>query len=220
MIIDCGKTDSRLVFCEDFKTRESIQSHGGAIVGGRIGNGIIPTAASSRVTFSGTENVCINSTQMTIVLKFKTPSTTWAANKPIISKSEEALSSFAWSYELANTSWLVLYMGAAGNILYIPNLELSTEYVIHAVYNGGLAAALRGVAYSNGVLAVGGAISGTLPTSILSTTRPITALNRDTGATRAPQTDFILRSVKIYNVSFTSDEVVDDYNNRTYSEIY
>lgn len=222
MIIECGRPNgSGLVFCESFRSRQLIQSRGGALVGCAVGDGgIKPTAASSRVTFAGTENVGINATQMTIALRFRTPSVTWASNRPVISKAEDAMVSFAWSCELANTSWLVIYMGTVSNYIYVPNIAVSTEYAMYVSYNGLLAAASRGVAYIGGSVAPGSAISGTLPTSILSTARPITALNRDTGASRAPPTDFVLRNARIYNTAWSAEEVLDDYQNDTYAEVF
>jgi hypothetical protein len=49
---------------------------------------------------------------------------------------------------------------------------------------------------------------------------PITALQRSSGTTRAPATDFILRSARIYSVAWTAQECADDYTQQTYNKVF
>jgi hypothetical protein len=214
-----------MVWGEDFSSRAAIQSRGAVIVGCQVGasqgGSISPTAVSSRVTFGGTNAVLDGANRMTIALRFKTPATLAAG--VVLSKSAEALTDNQWFVQF-ESGYVALYIANAigdfGQILYTSaTLALSTEYVMHASYDGTLAAASRGAWYVNGAVA-GSSITGTLPTKMRASLVPITALQRSSGTTRAPATDFILRSARIYSVAWTAQECADDYAQQTYNKVF
>lgn len=215
---------SKRVWAEDFPSRANMQSRGAVLVGCAVGadqrGSISPTAASSRVTFGGTQSVLANANKMTIALRFKTSAVLAAGS--IIAKSPDALNDNQWFVQF-ESGYVALYIANAigdfGQVLYTAaTLATSTEYVMHAVYDGSLAAASRGVWYTNGV--VGQTITGTLPTKMRASTVPITVFNRSSGTTRAPSTDFILRSARVYAAAWTAQECADDMANAAYAKLW
>jgi hypothetical protein len=225
-IIDYPRPDgSGLVWGCDFQNRLMVQSQGGIIVGSTIGNGISPTAASSRVTFPGSESVCSNAMQTTIVMRFKTPSVNEATAKAYFSKTVNALTNNQFFMQMEPGFLATLYIAAsvgdfsqtmrttAGTIL------ASTEYTMAFVTDLTLAAALRGKIYSNGA-AITTTLSLGFPTRMQPGVSPITIFNRDGGSTLAPHSSTIIRSLRIYNRAFSAAEVADDYANGTFSEVF
>lgn len=232
MIIEPGRqnnNNSGLLFKEDFRTHQLIQSRGGALVGCSVGNGISPTAASSRVTFAGTENVGINATQMTIVLRFRTGAANIVTSRRFLIKNPAAFNDQQFYVQLdaggAGLAGRILFSVAASvadtaNFAYANNsFALSTEYHFGIVYNGGLAAASRAAFYVNGS-SQALTISGTIPAAMRANSQPVTIYNANGEALYAPPTDFILRSARIYNTAWSAEEVLDDYQNDTYAELY
>ena len=231
MIFDFPKPEgSRLVFSEDFRTRQIIQSRGGVItgcsVGDYIGGSIKPTAVSSRVTFGGTESVGINATALTIACRFRT-GVAIGTDRDICDKNNDGVTDWQWSFCLASNGTNVVlfwFLPTTGNDTgtYIRSStvpQVSTEYLTHAVFDGSLAAASRGKLYINGVLDTI-VVGGTPPTKLRASAYPVSVLNRADGATRAPPNDFVLRSVRIFNSAFSAQECADDYANDTYPRAF
>lgn len=224
-VIDYPRPEgSGLIWGCDFQNRMMVQSQGGIIVGSTIGNGISPTAASSRVTFKGTESVAVNATQMTIVMLMNIPAA-WRAgvNNTVLAKTASALNDNQWMIETQVSGNLFAFIASsaadASNYFYslLPTGPVRCHCAV--VYDGSLAAASRVKFYINGATnAVG--FSGTVPARMIASAQPITSLNRASGTLLAPPTDFILRSARIYNRAWGLAEVQDDYANQTYSEIY
>lgn len=225
MILECGRpAGSGLVFCESFRTRQLIQSRGGAIVGCTVGNGISPTAVSSRVTFAGTENIGINATQMTIVLRFRLSASNNAAQTVLLSKSVSALTNNQSRVVVEANRVLRVYVAAsaadvANYISADVALVVGTDYHLAVPCNGSLIAASRAVLYLQGAV-VASTITGTIPASMRASTAAITAYNPDGGSTLAPAVDTLLRSARIYNTAWSAEEVLDDYQNDTFSELF
>ena len=212
------------VFRRDFSSRRSIQDIGGVIIGSTINNGISPTAASSRVTFIGTESLLANRTQMTIALRFKTVANiNNATAKTIISTASSSLNNNQMFIQFDANHILNCYIATtigdfSNSFRITAALTASKEYILHAIYNGSLAAASRGQWYINGA-ATGTTITNTLPTSIRNSSLALTALNHNGGILQAPDTDFILRSVNIYSTAFSPADVLADYQNSLSSGI-
>lgn len=224
MIIQPGKPDgSGLLFSEDFRSRQLIQSRGGSLVGCTVGNGISPTAASSRVTFAGTENVGIYSSKQTIAVRFRNPSVFGAGNLTTIAKTPSTLADNQWMLETQAIGRIILYVanGAAdvSQYAYPALLTPGAEYVMHVVYDGAAAAANRIVFYVAGQ-AVATTIVGTIPTSMRASASPITVFQRNGGSVNSPPHDFLLRSARICDKAWSAEEVLDDYQQDQYSELW
>lgn len=211
------------VFRAGFRLRREEQDQSGVFVGctvGRYGPGIMPTAASSRVTYDNTRALLINQNKMTVRAKFRTPAALGAATYGFIAKSPNSLldnqfflqfhPGFIPAFFIANAP------GDFGQYIYTnAALLASTLYVMHFVYDGTLAAASRGAIYSAG-LAVASSISGTLPVTMRASASPLTIFNRDAAAGGAPPTDFTLFDCAIWNRAFSPSECLSDALDQTF----
>jgi hypothetical protein len=223
MILDQGKFDKTLVFSEQFRNRQAIQSRGGVLVGCRVGDyqggSISPTAASSLVTFKGTESALINATQMTIALRFKMPTANNVAQTVLLAKAPTALNANQWHLTIEANRILRLYVAnAAADVSQYVSVDVAltagADYVVHAVYNGGLAANLRGAMYLQGAV-VASTITGTLPASMRVGTAKVTAMNLDGGAALAPATDAVLYRADTMSEAWSAQACLDDYLKQT-----
>lgn len=219
--------DRTLVFSEQFRNRQAIQSRGGVLVGCRVGDyqggSISPTAASSLVTFKGTESALINATQMTICVAFRTGTIT-ALTPRIICRAPAALNDNQFFLQLDGGKTLSFYVSnAPGDFEQViranADLTSNTKYFWYCVYNGTLAAGSRGVLYNKGQL-VASTTAGTLPPSMRASAMPITVFNFYGAAGNAPPNDFVLYRADVYGEAWGPQAVLDDYLRQTYSKVY
>jgi len=227
VIFDFGKPDgSRLVFGEDFRSRQIIQSRGGVLVGcdvGRaIGGSISPTGVSSQVVFNGTQSTLINASQATFEIRFRVGAVV-PTNKYLLCKGPITFNDNQW-FMLFSVGQLNFYIcssaaDTANLIATSAAVVANTDYFYHIVYNGGLAPASRAVMYEKG-LPVGSAISGTLPTSMRAGGSPIVLFDAYGGISHAPDTDFVWKPTRILGTAFSAQECLDAYNQQTYSKAF
>ena len=232
MIIDYGKPEgSRLIFVEDFKNRQVIQSRNGIIANATIaayaGGSISPTSLYSQVKFMGTQSLGVFFTKMTISMRFITSSTNLAYSPYLLVKNPSAINDNQFYISLygPNTGGGYFYFEVAASASDNANYQmansqfsLGAEYLTHIVYDGSLAASSRVCFYANGIM-LASAMTGTIPAYMRSSASKLSLFNPD-GFNGAPPNDFIVKSVKIYNNAFTAQEVLDDYNQNTYSKIF
>ena len=202
-----------VVFADSFWSPATVMSQNGVIVAANVSRGISPTGASGRVTYVGTESLLINATQMTVEVRFRTPSVfPPAAAKGLIAKAPQALGDNQWFVQFATFPALAMFVcnapGDFANLFYMDPMLANTEYVAHLVYNGGLAVGSRGLIYLQG-LPVATTITGTLPAAMRASASPVTVLNRDGGAAAAMPTDFILRSFRVMDRALSPAECLD-----------
>ena len=213
------------MFRQDFMSRRSVQDAGGVIVGCTIGNGgVSATATSSRITYTGTEALLGGAAQMTLALRFRTAAADNAGVNVLLAKSPSALNANQFHVHLESVRLPRLYVASSTSDVsnYVTAnaaLAASTEYLVHLVYNGSLAAGSRGAVYSQGSV-VASTITGTLPVVMIASAAQLAVLNRSGGSTLAPATDFVLRSVRIYNTAWSAEECLDDFQQDAYSEVW
>ncbi len=211
-----------LIFGENFFTRQAVQSRGGTIAGCTVGSyqggSLMRVGTTDNIVYKGTEGLSNNAQKLTLIFRF-TSSATLNVSRNYICNTNNAFSSCQWFIQTSN-ALLVFYVNGAVNYFYTTNnITASTDYFACAVYDGTQAAANRGVWYLNGA-APGTSIIGTLSTSILPLGLPISIFNAyDTGVS-APNTDVVLRNVRLYNTAWSAQEVLDDYNNQTYAKAF
>lgn len=188
-----------------------------------VGNGLSPTAVSSRITFSGTENIGNYTSKFTLIVKFRMGTigaTPWA----VVSKCKVPFTDNHWLFLIDTTKQYRFYVCSTGASLAdykTSNDALITgqEYAIAVVFDGSLAAASRLTLYKNGVVDAG-TNTGTISTQMRASSVPVVILNYADYNAQAPTNDFQLKSVRIYDVALTASEISEDYNNQIYSDIY
>ena len=212
---------SDCVFRDDFLNPGSVMDNGGIIVASNVSKGISPTGISGRVTYSGTNALLINATQATWMLRFRTGANAVANNPFLFTKTVAA--NRQWYASLsAGAVGGHLFFSIAANLADTANyiqsaweFALSTEYVVHVVYDGALAAANRLATYVNGVAAAM-AVTGTTPAVMTASTTPVCVFQQNGGVNGAPATDFVLREARVYSRAYSAAEVADDYAALTY----
>ena len=207
-----GVAGSGVIFREDFASWTAISDNGGIVVASALptGGGISPTGVSGRVTYGGTEALGINATQMTIELWFKTAAAAVATPRRLLAKVPAALNDNQFFVQQSGAGLLNFAVAnAIGDYSQQVNtnaaLSVSTEYLAHLVYDGTLAAGSRAIIYLNGTVPAQ-AIAGTIPVVMRANAIPLTVFNFNAEATHAPDTDFILRRVQIYNFALGEGE--------------
>jgi len=163
----------------------------------------------------------INANKMTIRARIRTGAANNGATTHLIDK---ALSSYANNqfHFLMFTNWRPLVMIAnaiADTSQYITanaSLSLSTEYILHFVYDGTLAAGSRAALYSNGAT-LASTITGTIPATMRASPSPITVYNMDGGSILAPATDAVLYDFAIWQRAFSPAEVALDAAGSTFA---
>jgi hypothetical protein len=216
----------RLVFAQNFGSRRMVQDGFGVLVGcsvGLRGPGIIPTAASSRVTYDRTQSLLINASQMTVRTRIRTPAAFGAGgNLTVLAKTPSGLVDNQFMIEMQVTGRFLIYVanaaGDASQFAYPAVLNPSREYLIHIVYNGGLAAGSRVIFYIAG-LPVATTIGGTIPSAMRAGASPITIFQRAGGTLNCPPTDFTIFDTRIWSTALDANEVLDDALARTYGVI-
>ena len=160
------------IFRADFATRRSIQDLGGVIVACSVpgAGGVSPTGATGRITFYGTQSLAVKATKMTIALRIRTPAANNAAQTILVAKSPSALNANQWHLTIEANRILRLYVanaaGDTGQFISLNGaLSVSTEYAIHAVFDGTLAVGSRAALFLSGAVAAS-TISGTIPAAM------------------------------------------------------
>lgn len=210
------------VFRQSFINRRYVMDASGVLVGctvGRYGPGIMPTAASSRVTYDNTRALLINASKMTIRFNLRMPSAL-AANVSLLTKWPNGLADNQFALEMLSNRRPLLYVcNAAGDFgqysLVTNALDVSTSHILHAVYDGALAAGSRVAWYDNGS-PIASAITGVIPVTMRAGGSPITIFNRYTMATMAPPADTTLFDAEIWGRAFSAQECADDAADRTF----
>lgn len=212
----------QVILRQQFLDRRMVQDSMGVLVGctvGRYGPGIMPTAASSRVTYDRTRSALINHNKMTIRVRFKMFSTNNASAKRLITKCPNLLTDNQFFLQFNSNRILTLYLASSAadfaNNTGINALTLSQTYTIHVVYDGSLAANNRAAWYVDGA-AVAFGITGTLPTSMRASASPIALFNHFDSNNLAPDTDFTLYDFCIWNKALSAADVALDAADRTY----
>jgi len=193
-----------------------VQDAGGVLVGctvGKYGAGIMPTAASSRITYGGTSAWLINANKMTVRTKFRTGVIAGTPAR-IICKAPNALNDNQFFLQLDLGTTLSFYVAnAAGDFAQAIRansvLASNTDYLWHCVYDGSLAAGSRAILYNLGS-PVAATISGTIPTSMRASSAPLTVFNFYGSSGNAPPTDFVLYDFAIWQRAFSAAEVAAD----------
>ncbi len=214
------------IFRADFATRRSIQDLGGVIVACSVpgAGGVSPTGATGRITFYGTQSLAVKATKMTIALRIRTPAANNAAQTILVAKSPSALNANQWHLTIEANRILRLYVanaaGDTGQFISLNGaLSVSTEYAIHAVFDGTLAVGSRAALFLSGAVAAS-TISGTIPAAMTPGIVPVSVLNLNGGTASAPATDTILRTVSIYpGVAFSDADVQQDFLNNLSSGV-
>ena len=203
---------SGVIFREDFASWTSISDNGGIVVASALptGGGISPTGISGRVTYGGTEALLINATQMTVEMRFKA-GTARAVLCPIVVKGNATTPDYQFLFLQGTGNEGVFYVPTAANDAGTYNKTIAsyvtgTEYVVHAVFNGALAAASRAAIYKNGLLDPS-TMFGTIPAVIRANAIPLTLFNYQAFAANSPSNDFILRRIQIYNFALSAADV-------------
>lgn len=222
-LISCPSVrNDGVVFRQCFGARRYVQDASGVLVGctvGRYEPGIKTTAASSRVTYDNTRALLINSSKMTMRVKLRTGSTV-SANTDLIDKTANALNDNQWLFIIAAGPVPVLYVAAsaadlANYAVSATVLAVNSTYVLHAVYDGSLAAGSRVIHYTNGS-APGTVITGVIPTAMRASASPVTLFNRDGGNTRAPDTSATVFDVCLWDRALSAADVALDAADRTF----
>lgn len=222
--------NDKIVFAQSFESRRYVQDASGVLVGcnvGLRGPGIIPTAASSRVTYDRTQSLLINATQMTIRMALRTSGNgggpqycRWLTKIPAAANDNQ------FDLMIENTGagmrpYLTIAATAAdsANYCYMTGvLTASTDYILHAVYDGSAALGNRVIWYAHG-LSAARAIVGTIPASMRAGGTKIGVLNYSNGVGNAPYSNVgpgVLYNARIWGVALSAAEVLDDALNRTY----
>lgn len=212
------------VYRETFESLASVAQNGGVNSLCTVAKGASPTTTSANIQAPNQSNLLSGATKATFVLRFKTASTTLGAlSRRLFDKANAALT---------NNQWLILQnTGTRTLSFYVPNsptdyanyvvssvsLGLATEYVVHFVYDGSLAAASRVKIYINGTLDGSPTITGTIAASMQRVTQ--TPATFGLTANAAPDSDFIMRSIEVFNTAFTQEDVTDSYQNDTITEL-
>ena len=221
------KGDRTLVWGEDFRNRESIQSRGGIItactVGAKQGGSISPTGASGSVMFGGTKSVLANANKLTFVFRFQTGSTQ-GSNDVVLSNAPSALNDNCFSVVMGSAGGQRLYLNLATSASDVSTYSFSTGWVTstlyHVVitYDGTAAGGVRVTMFQNAAQLTRNN-NGTPPTLLRPNAQQIAALNY-VGGTNAPPTDFILYSARIFSEVWNQQQITDDYLLQTYSRVY
>jgi hypothetical protein len=217
------------VFRESFDNTISVMDNSGVIVASSVDRGISPLGLSARVTYDQTRTLLINATKMTLALRFRTgaelvpPGTPYRVVAGKCTAAGYANNQFLCMIDHASAGasphiYLYVGPGTANSTLITAALSVSTEYTVHAVFDGDLAAALRVKWFLQGQSVV---ISnnGSMPAVMAGTPTPLCALNLDGGSTSAPPNDFILRSVGVFNFAMSPEECLDDYQQDMAQEV-
>jgi hypothetical protein len=149
-------------------------------------------------------------------------------SKHIVGRFDSAFVDAQWAlqYQISGliappslTFYVAITGGTVASALLDVALSQATEYLVHVVVNCSNAMATRVVIYVNGATPPQSNTS-TLPVIIRRSSTPLTVFNRSGGSTLAPDNDFVLRSVRIFDTAWSAEEVLDDYNNDTYAEVF
>lgn len=215
-----------VVFRQTFGTRREIQDERGVLVGctvGRYGPGIMPTAASSRVTYEQTRSVLINQNKMTVRIRMRTTGPALAANPVLLAKTPSTFLDNQFHIALAAGGGGRPYVAIANafndvaqSAVANANLLNATEYVVHWVYDGSLAAANRIAMYAQGIV-IAHTISGVIPAVMRAGASPLCLFNWNGGAVAAPPTDVTVYDVCVLDRALSSSECLDDALGRTFS---
>lgn len=208
---------------QTFQGRRWVQDANGVLVGCTVGrydgDGLRPTAASSRVTYGGTSAWLINSNKMTIRTSFRTGAVV-PNNKYLICKGPIAFNDNQWLQIFAAGQLYQYIANAAADVgnYAVCNTAVvaSTSYVMHTVFDGALAAGSRIAFYIAGV-AQGVTITGTIPTSMRASASPITIFQANGGVVNSPDTDFTLYDFAIWQRAFSASEVALDAAGTTFA---
>lgn len=211
----------KVVFAQNFESRRMVLDNSGVLVGcnvGLRGPGIIPTAASSRVTYDKTQSTLINATQATWRLRFRTGAVV-PTNKYMLQKGPIAFNDNQW-FTIWDGGHLVLYVAAsaADTANYAssdPIVVASTEYIYHFVFNGALAPGSRVKSYVAGLL-VGTTVGGAIPAAMRASASPVTLFQNAGGTIHSPATDFTLFDARIWSVALSAIECQQDYAATTF----
>lgn len=211
------------VFRESFDSVRAVQDNGGIITGPpTIDRGFTCTASNTqKITYGNQRNCLQYAKAATWILRLKTP----AAYNPFsfpIGKYLDTGPVIHWLCIVNNVGAFGFYISSAPNslansILSNAALSVSTEYHLGCVYDGSLAVGSRGVLYAQGgVLA--STITGTLPAINMTSNSESLVIG---GQTRVPAllAGYIMRDVRIYNRAFSAAEMLDDYNQASYSKV-
>ena len=223
--LSCPHVYQDAILRQCFVSRRFVQDAGGVLVGctvGLNGPGILSTATSSRVTYDRTQSLLINSNKMTVRVRLHTTGPALASNPVLISKGPSALNDNQFAVALASGGGGRPYIdiaNAAADVsqycIATSNLLNSTDYVLHWVYDGSLAAANRIALYANGA-AIGQSIGGTIPTTMRASASPLCMFQRAGGAAAAPPTDMPVYDFAIWNRALSAADVALDAADRTY----
>lgn len=211
---------SRCVLREDFYSLALVQGNGGVVVNATVDRGIRPNTAGAIVTYGGTQSLLINSARMTIRARFRTASVQNVTARQLLNRFGGGDNQFLFQLNANHTPIFAISNapGDASNYFnFTAAIPAGTLTVVHAVYDGTLAAASRGVCYRDG-LAAGTSISGTLPVTMRASANPLRVFNLS-GGVAAPDSDFTLYDFAIFGSAMSATEVADDYADLTYREV-
>lgn len=217
------KNDRLLLYRETFDSPKQVAGNGGVNSLCSVDKGATPTTTSAYIQHTKHCNLLSGANKATFVLRFRTASTALgAASRRLFDKANAALTNVQWIIQESNTqSRMMFHVANALNdfsnfITSSVTLALSTEYVVHIVYDGTLAAASRAKIYINGTLDASATVTGTIAAAMQFCTQAPSVFGLSAG--QSPDSDFKMRSIEVYNAAFAQEEVTDSYQQDTISE--
>jgi hypothetical protein len=211
------------VFREDFLNTLAVNDQGGVIVASTVDRGISPLGVSARVTYDQTQGLLCNATKATIVMRFRTGVV--VVDESMLHKEPSALNNNCFTTSLSNVAGnnrlsINVAASAADTSIYAYHTQClaNSEYTNYFVFDGALVGNARMLAYVNG-LPVVLSYNNIMPAVLRSSSVPLTVFNRAGGTLNAPQTDFIMRQILIFDTAFSPAEVADSYASIAMQEI-
>jgi hypothetical protein len=224
MIFDYGKPEgSRLVFGEDFRSRQIIQSRGGVITGTpKIGNeigGSFEASANNTdmVAYANQCSLLDNATQATWVFRLRTGSNVTQDNTFLTRYVNTTTGSFYFDIYSGSCDFGIVNRAAGDRYLSrISPIVANTDYHMVFMWDG-----INTVkaAWVNGASVVLSAIAGTFPARMSGDYAGQLEVFAYGGA-KYSQAGLLLRSARIFNVAWNAQEALDDYNQNTYSRAF
>lgn len=217
MKLKSNKYDKYLVFSEDFRSVKTVVDNGGTISGTpTISNKVVVTSdASQKVVYKNLSSFLSGKTKATFAIDFITPTDT--TNTSVIMSVDDTVSGRQLSLRIVAGKCRFYFLPSASYGEF--DVSPTTKYRVVFVYDGSKSTNdTKLICYLNAV-ATTLTFSGTIDTFIPYSPANLACPGEDTAVVRT-YTGLSILAISIYrNVSFTAEEVLDFYQNDTYTEI-